>query len=190
MKLTYERNGQIVLAMALADAHAAVGLAGAVALLYEPDRCLVGRLDDAAEVRDAEGRAIPLASVFEARIFTPQRELRWTMTPEAGRAVLLSEEAAPALGWKLAEVEIHERWEQTYLLAGQVEETAQAGWARLTSARTQALLVPVQGARNRVRLRALEYVRREPNNGNCYVFEERLVELEPVPEPRTGGAPN
>jgi CRISPR-associated protein (TIGR03984 family) len=190
MTLVYESRAGLGLGTALAEVHAAAGLVGAVALLASPDHYLVGRVEahtpGTPRPADARGRPLDLEGVFDARVFTPERELRWTRTEAGGTALLLSESGVGLAGWERIELEAEPLGPTTYLLLGELERAAGAGWSRLSSGRTRPIEVPVAATARRLLLRALEYVAVDPEHGNAYVCEERLLELAPAPEPGRG----
>ncbi len=130
----------------------------------------------------ARGRALGLGGVFDARLFTPGHELRWTWT-EAGGTLLLSESGTGLPGWERIELEAEPVGSTTHLLLGELEGRAGSAWSRLTSGRAGAIEVPVLAAVRHLLLRAVEYVAADPDHGNAYVCEERLLELAPAPEP-------
>jgi len=188
--LVYESRSGLGLEAALAEVHAAAGLGGAVALLAAADRYLVGRVEErgpgAVVPAGARGRDLDLEGVFDARVFTPGHELRWTWTEAGGRALLLSESGAGLPGWERVELEAEALGPTTYLLLGELEGPVGAGWSRLTSGRTRVIEVPIAATTRRLLLRALEYVAVDPEHGNAYVCEERLLELAFAPEPGRG----
>jgi CRISPR-associated protein (TIGR03984 family) len=160
-------------------------LTGATALLTAPSSYRVALVDPAGNCTTSEGPA-DLTPVYEARVFTASAELRWLGEAGGpGRAVVLTED--PALlpndfpetdGLTLDAVDtldVH------HLLWG--EATSQdSDWTTLSSARTGTLTVPVQTS-GRARLTSLQYVAVEPDHGNAYIAEERLIQLEPYPVP-------
>jgi CRISPR-associated protein (TIGR03984 family) len=185
--LVYESRTDVSLEVALAEIHVAVELTGAMALLAAPDRYSVGRIEpNEGEPRpvDARGRALDLDGVFDARVFTPQLELRWTRGESGGRALLVSEGGAGPAGWERLELEAEPLEATTYLLLGEVERpTPGPGWTRLTSGRAGAIELPITTQGQRLLLRAVEYVAVDQEHGNAYICEERLLGLTPAPEP-------
>ncbi len=191
MTLVYESRVGLGLEAALAEVHAAAGLVGAVALLAAPDRYTVGWIEGRASKApwptDARGQALDLEGIFDARVFTPERELRWTWSEAGGSALLLSEPGAGLPGWERVVLEAEPMEQITYLLLGERQGPAGTGWSRLVSGRTGAIEVPIAAAARRLLLRAVEYVAVDPEHGNAFVYEERLLELAPAPEPDRGG---
>jgi CRISPR-associated protein (TIGR03984 family) len=175
--------------VSLAEALRQAGIPAGVALLSSPTRHVV------AELRDGVGRTpgggADLTGVFEARAFDGRRELRWLhVAAGRGRAVVLGEDDADLPGGfeRLAPIEAVELIEQRYLLWGEAVGGAPPGWTTLSTARIGSLTVPVSASPGqRVRLRAREYVVAEPQHGNAYVAEERLLGLEAHATPRPKG---
>lgn len=168
-------------------------LESGIALLYALKQCQFARVRDCCLI-DAQNKAIPLDDfaqqyIFEARIFTPECELRWLNENNGrGRSALISErgdlQQLIDLGWQLNPALAYlESLPQQYLLWGQKTEVAASeGWQKLASARIGTLKVPLQQeiAKNkRVYLKTKEYVGEiDRDNGNVAVIEERLIELE------------
>lgn len=170
----------------LPAAIAASPLTGATALLTAPSSYRVARVDSAGNCATPDGPA-DLAPVYEARVFTPNAELRWLGEAGGpGRAVVLTED--PTLlpndfpetnGLALNAVGT---LDAHHLLWG--ETTGQDGsrtWTTLSSARIGTLTVPVRTS-GRARLKSLQYVAVEPDHGNAYIAEERLIQLESYPD--------
>lgn len=164
----------------LTEALEAAGVGGGCALLTAPS---------AYHMATAGGRGcvtpagpVDLSTVYEARVFTADVELRWV---EAGYAVVLTENAS------LLPVSFDEPVETLttvavletgYLVWGEVTAFA-PGWTTLGSARVGTLSVPTTAAptAGRVRLAAREYVVADEAHGNAYVAEERLIGFGPCP---------
>lgn len=193
----------------LADALRAVSLPGALALLSEPTAFHLATVDQdgAVTTLDAQGRSprvtkTPPRDVFEARIFTPDAELRWFATPNGhspGRAALLTEEPSLLPRGPFTEdsapLTAVETLPARYLLWGQPvvpDDPAPPGWATLFTARIGALRVPLPPGmprptgQQRLRLAAREYVCAEPPHGNASVAEERLLGLESAESEQRG----
>lgn len=174
--------GQAADGISLAEAIRRAVAGRAVALLSSPARYEI------AEVRDGLCHGpqdpCPLDEVFEARLFSPELEVRWQHTAGGlGRAVAVAErqDMLPAqFGQALAPVEVVAVIPQRYLLWGKTIPPRHPGWASLFSARVGVLPVPlsVPAGGRRVCLTAREYVTVEPAHGNAYVAEERLLGLE------------
>lgn len=174
----------------------------AVCLLSHPEWFRLGLLSGSV-VSGPDGKAIPVAGVFEARVFTGEWELRWLQSEAGGLAVLLTEfgECKPEGEWEpgtgLAEVTPMER---EYLVIGPLgpgqarERTPMVSepvsglmngrereWSFTRSSRVARLHLPVSAAKGGAVLRTIEYVDREREHGNAYVTEERLIALEEIP---------
>ena len=162
-----------------------------IALLYSLKRCQFAKVRDRSLI-DNRDRVIPLDNfaqqyIFEARIFTPDCELRW-LNEDNGRGIsaLISE---GELQTQLPEWQPNpplmylESLPQQYLLWGQKTKLeASQGWQKLASARIGTLAVPLHDeiAKNsRVYLKTQEYLGEvDRDNGNVAVIEERLIKLE------------
>lgn len=160
-----------------------------IALLYSLKRCQFARVRDRSLIDDRD-RVIPLDNfasqyIFEARIFTPECELRW-LNENNGRGIsaLICERELSLPDWQPNPPLMYlESLPQQYLLWGQkTEARASQGWQKLASARIGMLAVPLQQqiAKNqRVYLKTQEYLGEvDRDNGNVAVIEERLIELE------------
>jgi CRISPR-associated protein (TIGR03984 family) len=162
-------------------------LEGAIALLYSPDSCKFLRLLNSefeyASTKEREQHR--LSSVFEARIFTPECELRWLNRENGkGDAVLLTESPQPISEFEEDKEEIEDTLPQHYLLWGEPvlePKNIQDGWQRLAEARIGKLNIPISEKLNnknqRVYLKTREYIS-ALEYGNCAVIEERLLKLE------------
>jgi len=152
-----------------------------IGLFQTPRRYYVARVDDGrVSLRDG---SIPLEEVFDARVFSDDVELRWLNVDDGhGRAVALTEDAA-ALPEQFEErhepIRAVDVLRGEYLLWGRAAAHHDTGWTTLTSARVGALDVPATvPAGERAVLVTREYVARDPEHGNAYVAEERLLHLE------------
>lgn len=182
-------------------------LVSAPALLYTPQWCGFAQFDAVGRLVAADGKPAEefvdkpddfRESVFEARVFNQQVELRWLHKRNGeGRAVLLSDDGEDAkLDDYFAELpqltelpkldKIIETIPQTYLLWGEGIEVTEKdrpapGWSRLTTARIGRLHVPLAEndvGTGRVQLVAREYLGEVDQHGNVAVVEERLLKLE------------
>ncbi len=171
--------------LALPEALKVLGDRPAVGLFYAPGWCGFGLVDERGNVSGSEAeKPLPLRTIYEARVFRADAELRWWNDPVGGehRAALLSEDGLTPPGWEpdgkpLAVLETICR---RYLLWGQRAEPRtdlRAGWTRLTTARIGALDVPRTGG-DHFRILAREYLATFAD-GNVAVAEERLLEIEP-----------
>src|SRR5262245_40284211 len=117
--LTYLRKTGVSMEAALAEAHRAVGMGGAVVLLLSPDHCQVGRGDGTGAIRDAAEGEVRGEGVFDLRAFSPHHELRWRRRRQTGAALLLGEDGIPELeGWMRAMVDVDALLDHHYLLLG------------------------------------------------------------------------
>ena len=166
-------------------------LKGAIALLYSPQSCQLARLSSDGTLRLADNSVIDPAddmSIFEARIFNDDCELRW-LNRNSGRGdvALLSESPQSVDGFAAVESIECESLEQQYLLWGKYwdekakNKAVNEGWLRLAEARIGKLEVPLEGSLNetqRVYLKTSEYLAVVGQYSNFAVIEERLVRLE------------
>jgi CRISPR-associated protein (TIGR03984 family) len=167
----------------------------AVALLYTPGWCGFAQVRPVASGVELilpvlEERRFDPATVFEARIFGQQAELRWLKQwPNKGRAVLLAEEDVSSyLDDELMPIQSIDIIDQTYLLWGEGvpanPRELPRNWSRLAMARIGTLDVPyplddrpaVSEKDQRIHLIAREYVDVD-EHGNAAVVEERLMKL-------------
>jgi CRISPR-associated protein (TIGR03984 family) len=181
-------------------------LSNAVSLLYTPQWCGFAQFDAAeGKLVAADGKSADqfadnpdefASSVFEARVFNKQVELRWLHESEGkGRAVLLSDDGEDVnLDDYLSDVSQPTEWPklnqiiktlpQTYLLWGEGVKRPNdlfRDWSRLTTARIGRLHVPIQvDEKRRVHLIAKEYLAQVDDHGNVAVVDERLIALEQV----------
>lgn len=165
--------------VALAEALEATGLDGACALLTTPSAYQVARV--AGHTCVTRNGPVDLAAVYEARVFSPDVELRWMESASASVVLAEDEYLLPgSFGDRLDPLPAVRTIEARYLVWGAVQ-AAMDGWATLSSARVGVLDVPALTAvrHERVRLAAREYVAVDPEHGNAYVAEERLLGFEP-----------
>ncbi|WP_131739030.1 type III-D CRISPR-associated protein Csx19 [Actinomadura roseirufa] len=148
-----------------------------IALLTTPWRYAVVTADEA--------RRSPPDGVFEARVFDGRAELRWLVdTAGRGAAVVLSEDpdVLPAAFTAREPLEAAGTVEGGYLLWGKAAGTSD-GWTTFTRERIGRLRVPGEfPAGAHAALTTREYIARDPDHGNAYIAEERLVSFE-VSEP-------
>ncbi|WP_329423565.1 CRISPR-associated protein Csx19 [Streptosporangium sp. NBC_01495] len=174
--------GAATTGVTLADALEAADVAGGCALLTAPSAYHVARAEGRGCVTSAG--PVDLSTVYEARVFTSEVELRWV---EAGYAVVLTEDESllPAsFGDPLDALPAETTMEARYLVWGKVIAPTlepAPGWVTLRSARIGAVTVPMTtpAPQDRVRLTAREYVVADRVHGNAYVAEERLIGFEP-----------
>lgn len=170
----------------LADALAIAALPGAVALLSTPTDYHVAGCHD-GQPRTPDG-PVDLDRVYHCRTFTRYAELRWQQTSaEYGRAVALAEDPArlpTTFGHDTGELPVAETIGAEYLLWGTVLAPPDDGWTATATSRVGTLRFPASGvAGHRLRLNSVEYVAIEPEHGNAYVAEERLVDIDDYPPP-------
>ncbi|MFF4652621.1 CRISPR-associated protein Csx19 [Streptomyces sp. NPDC001380] len=176
----------------LADALAAAGFTGAVALLSSPHEHVAARAEG-GRCSTPAADPYPLDAVFEARVFDEDRELRWLCTHGIrGRAVLLAEDEALLPGSfpeRVPPLAAVGTLDAHYLLWGR-PRLGGDGWTALHTPQIGTLHVPcpAPGPDRRLRLAAREYVCVEPRHGNAHVAEERLLRIEPTPAVRTPAA--
>ena len=180
----YRVDGQMTLDEAITACKGE--LEGAIALLYSPQRCLLARLSSGGKLQDASGNNIDsLTSIFEARIFSENYELRWlNRQAGTGNAALISEVALPSLiGCTEIDAQPCEALQQQYLLWGERarNQPPVESWRRLADARIGKLDIPLAQSfeqAQRVYLATCEYLNAVDDYGNVAVIEERLVKLE------------
>jgi hypothetical protein len=153
-----------------------VGTEIAVAFLSERRWHRVARIVG-KQVRASDGDDAPLnlAGVFEARFFTLKWELRWRCDADdplgRGSAVLLSESIdPPSEPWfAVTSVSAIATQEFQYIVAATIGRRSDIArpLSRANEHKVQAL-------------RVKEYFAREPQFGNAYVAEERLMALETI----------
>ncbi|GLW98926.1 CRISPR-associated protein Csx19 [Microtetraspora sp. NBRC 16547] len=170
--------GAAATGVTLPEALQATGLNGGCALLTTPSAYRVARVED-GDCVSASG-PVDLSAVYEARVFTSEAELRWV---EPGYAVLLTEDERllpESFGERVEPLAALATTDTRYLVWGAVTANG-SGWATLVSSRVGSLAVPSAsaGEGERVRLAAREYVVADPEHGNAYVAEERLIGFEP-----------
>ncbi|MFI6802169.1 type III-D CRISPR-associated protein Csx19 [Streptosporangium canum] len=170
--------GAAAAGVTLARAIEAAGVAGGCALLTAPSAYHVARVEGGRCVTEAG--PVDLSTVYEARVFTAQVELRWV---EAGYAVLLTEDRSllpPSFDGPVEPLSAEAVLDVRYLLWGEVKAFT-SGWVALGSARIGTLTVPVATPfpQDRIRLVAREYVVADRVHGNAHVAEERLVGFAP-----------
>lgn len=180
----------------------------AIGLLYAPHKCFLAIVKrEGEEWRFYEGssskesgkevvkeKEISADSVFEARVFNSDAELRWLNKADGkGSAVVLCKDDSveffdvkPELfktKVKEEEKDLVGTIEQTYLLWGQsVAASNGDGWAQFAEARIGSFFVPVKnikGEKQRAQFTAVEYLG-EYEDGNVAVIEERLTGIAPV----------
>lgn len=162
-----------------------VGIVGFdAALVYSPSSFCCAKVSGGSLLKE-DGVAIPMNTVFQARLFGEKAELRWLHRSQgAGDAVLLADELigpSPS-GWNTSEsANIVECVSTQYVLWGQADSRVD-GWTTLWSNRIGPMPVPYRtnddfvSKKGRLVLKAREYLQ-ERQDGNVVVAEERLLRL-------------
>lgn len=162
-----------------------------IALVQTPDQCAFARVE-AAGLNFPENGRVAEDAIFDLRAFSPDGEVRWRRDPadrEFGRAALLTDQnlSEPPAASEPQSTAIVALVPQRYLLWGQGDQPGRPGglapvpgWSWLTGGRHPPLAVPIAGVQPQhyVRLLAQEYLARQEETGNTYVFDERLLGLE------------
>ncbi|MER6274448.1 CRISPR-associated protein Csx19 [Streptomyces sp900105755] len=175
----------------LADALARAGFTDAVALLSSPHEHIVARVRDGHCHTNTTPAVYGLDTVFEARIFNEHRELRWLCkSGTRGRAVILTEDPdllPDAFTHDIAPVAAVDTLDAHYLLWGR-PVSGDSDWTMLHTPQIGTIEVPFPAPDpdRRLRLAAREYVSVEPQHGNAYVSEERLLRIECTPSAQAG----
>ena len=183
----YSYRSQKPLSLLEAVSACSLILEDAISLLYSPDSCKLLRLSNSEfEYSSTKERdQHRLRNIFEARIFTPECELRWLNRENGqGNAVLLTESPQSISEFEEEKEEIEDTLSQQYLLWGEPilnPKDLQSGWQRLAEARIGKLDIPLfeklSDKQQRVYLNTREYIK-ILDYGNCTVVEERLKNLE------------
>lgn len=161
----------------------AKALTDGIGLLYSPTSCQFAKLSDGV-LKNSQEQAIVLDSVFEARIFNSDYELRWLNEfGGKGQAVLISEQDVSQYWQTKTSLEYLDTISTTkYLIWGEKSDRdPSSGWRRLASARIGSLDIPLEQPitkKQRVYLNTCEYLAEVDKYGNVAVVEERLVKLE------------
>lgn len=169
-------------------------LAHSIALLYSPKVCQLANgvdgqfYDSTNSLVDISVQSAQGLSIFEARIFNENCELRWlNQSDGVGCSVLLTdlnlEEDIDNFELLPSQVEQYEVLEQKYLLWGEKVEMGSGilGWQRLAEARIGKIDIPFSQKfkkKQRVYLKTFEYLAPIDTYGNISILEERLVKLE------------
>jgi len=160
-------------------------LDSAIGLIYSPEKCCFVKIDGEnieEPPKEPKEKNMDIASVFEARIFTKNLELRWLNVKNGeGKAVLISDaELDSCLEIPSESSEVLTTQEQYYLLWGEgTQNFSNTGntWSKLISSRIGSLYVPYNEYKKRCYLKTREYFE-EDKYGNISVSEERLISLE------------
>lgn len=190
MTTLYGRASKENISLKEALKQCAVFLEDAVALVYAPSFCTFAKFEN-DNLSLIENKS--LSTVFEARVFNQNVELRWlNVSNGLGRAVLVSDIELTRVFNDDVDVsltEILDTIPQQYLLWGKGvvrSPSTPPSWSRLAAARIGALDVPIAGIhpKQQVKLLAKEYIGlcegEAGKYGNVAVLEERLIELKPL----------
>ncbi len=155
----------------------------AVALLYEPDDCVIARVT-------AEGFSTPkgppdFEAAYEMLVFCPAWEFRWVRDGAVGHARVVAETALGIKGEK--KTTACQKRSVSYLLWGEQLEVAD-GWVTLSAARIGAITVPIKKGEvaSRYALQAFEYAFKDDEHGNVTFGLQRCAAIVPLPENKPG----
>ncbi len=187
MTTLYGRTSKENISLEDALKQCAIFLEESVALVYAPSFCTFAKFENGG-LSLVDDRS--LNTVFEARVFNQNVELRWlNISNGLGRAVLISDIELTSVFNDDVDVsltQILDTIPQQYLLWGKGvvrSPSSLQGWSRLAAARIGALDVPIAGIqpKQQVKLIAKEYIGLCEGNageyGNVAVLEERLIDL-------------
>lgn len=185
---SYRSESEVSLQQAIQHCSAVWEGKKTVALLYSPYWCRFGKLEGGV-LYGSDGNPLNLDTVYEARVFHEDAELRWVNNNNyCGDSVLISENKSCIDGFnESGNITILKKLDQshTYLLWGELaivnsgdNRPLAKGWSRLTTARIGSLDIPLDGLTNRARIKAVEYLNIIDDHGNVGVIDERLVALE------------
>lgn len=154
---------------------------GSVALLSTPRTYHIALVSASGGVKTRKG-SVRLEDVFEARFFDECAELRWVNIADGrGTAVFLTEDAAvlPAgSGERLPDVVATDTRTGAYLLWGRSAGSVN-GWTTLSSERIGTIDIPAEiPAEQHAHVVTREYIAQDPDHGNAYVAEERLLRFD------------
>jgi len=187
MKTLYGRASKEIITFEDALKQCTIFLEEAVALVYAPSFCKFAKFENGG-LSLVDDRS--LSTVFEARVFNQNVELRWLNAFNGlGRAVLISDIQLTRVFTDEVDVsltEILDTIPQQYLLWGKGvvrSPSLPQGWSRLAAARIGALDVSITDIKpqQQVQLVAKEYIGfcegAAGEYGNVAVVEERLIGL-------------
>jgi CRISPR-associated protein (TIGR03984 family) len=185
--LFYYRRSPVSLVNAAGDFLASCG-SETVAFLYSPGQFLVARYTDSGfESPKGEISSEKLNSVYSARLFNENAELRWQQRPgRTSEAVAVGESKLDLdknNGWEKKEEErqIVDIVDQRFICWGKYKADASgSGWGRLIEDRIEPIAVYVKGNNDdRIQLEWKEYLAEADGYGNVVAVDERLVKLLP-----------
>jgi CRISPR-associated protein (TIGR03984 family) len=192
MTTLYGRTSKINISLSEALEKCKSELTDAVAILYSPSFCKFAKFENGTLSLIGENS---ISTVFEARVFNKNAELRWlNVFNSQGRAVLISDNELPKIFDEEEDINLEflDTIPQQYLLWGKGVDNKRSpstpkGWIRLAAARIGGLDVPIAGIhpKQQVKLEAREYIglcegEAGKKYGNVAVLEERLIGLEPL----------
>ncbi|MFG1694135.1 CRISPR-associated protein Csx19 [Nonomuraea sp. NPDC049309] len=154
---------------------------GSVALLSAPHAYQVALVGASGGLETRKG-TVRLRDVFEARCFDERAELRWVNIADGrGTGVLLTEDTAllpDDAGERLPDIEATRPRPGSYLLWGRSAGSID-GWTTLSAERIGTIDIPAQiPAEQHARIVTREYIAQDPDHGNAYVAEERLLRFD------------
>ncbi|MFF0771834.1 CRISPR-associated protein Csx19 [Nonomuraea wenchangensis] len=154
---------------------------GSVALLSTPQAYHIALVGASGGLETRRG-SVRLRDVFEARFFDERAELRWVNFADGrGSAVFLTEDAAMLpddASERLPDVEATDTRAGAYLLWGRSAGSA-GDWTTLSTERIGTIDIPaVIPAEQHAQVLTREYIALDPDHGNAYIAEERLLRFD------------
>lgn len=142
----------------------------AYALLYTPRDCHLALVNKEGKFFNQDGEFSP-QSVFEARVFNAQAELRWhNESNGSGKMAIISEANFPDAVGTIP---------QKYLVWGQSTGETKGDWTQFATARIGSFYVPLPNVPDKdyAKFAAVEYLKTY-GDGNVAVVDERLTGIE------------
>ncbi|MEO3807196.1 CRISPR-associated protein Csx19 [Nonomuraea sp. B1E8] len=154
---------------------------GSIALLATPQTYHIALVNASGDLETRKG-SVQVQNVFEARFFDVRAELRWVnMANGRGSAVFLTEDAATlptGFGERLPAIEAIDTRAGAYLLWGRSTGPVN-GWTTLSTERIGTIDIPAEiPAERHVQILTREYIAQDPDHGNAYIAEERLLRFD------------
>lgn len=167
----------------------------AIGLLYSSKQCQLTRVT-LSGLTDRNDAPVALGGIFELRIVNETHELRWlNQSNNSGIAVVLTESpidsqskmsvGASSVVWSEPRIqEVEANRDHRYIVWGEAKHEDH-GWTSMTDARIGEIALPITGVapKQRVEVRAVEYLAVADDDGNTIVVEERLTGLHPLETP-------